>query len=109
MRIEHGNCIRMTRGDNEELLVSCPERPFAEGDVVELTVRRQAGVGPALVRKRVTGFTEGKALISFLPEDTAGLPFCTASYDVQVTFTDLGVKTIVPPADFVIGRENTYD
>lgn len=98
----------MTRGDQERLRVCCPGRPFQEGDVVELTVRRCAGTGAVLLHKRVTEFLEGRAYIDILPEDTAGLPFCTASYDVQVTFTDLGPKTIVRPARFHIGRENTY-
>lgn len=102
--------LRMTRGDDETLIVSCPDRPFAPGDVVELTVRRCPGRGAALIRKRVDAFTEdGKAVACFTPEDTAGLAFGVYSYDVQVTFTDLGVKTIVKPSDFTVGRENTYD
>lgn len=102
--------LRMTRGDDEALAVFCPDRPFAPGDVVELTVRRYAGRGDALIRKRVESFTEeGKAVVSFTPEDTSGLAFGVYSYDVQVTFTDLGVKTIVKPSDFTVGRENTYD
>ncbi len=110
MRLTGRTGLTMTRGDDECLTVSCPDRPFRAGDVVELTVRRYAGQGEALIHKRVEEFTEaGKALVLFTPEDTAGLGFGTYSYDVQVTFTDLGVKTIVPPSEFVVGRENTYD
>ncbi len=110
MEVTEGNGLRMTRGDSETLAVSCPDRPFAAGDVVELTVRRHAGRGEALIRKRVETFTEeGKAVVSFAPEDTSGLAFGVYSYDVQVTFTDLGVKTIVKPSDFEVGKENTYD
>lgn len=104
-----GTDIYMTRGDTERIAVTCPERPFSQGDVVELTVRRFAGAGAVLFHKRVTDFAEGKAHIAIEPEDTAGLPFCAASYDVQVTFADLGVKTVVKPSKFVIGKENTYD
>lgn len=107
MRIS-GTNIYMTRGDTERLTVTCPERPFSEGDMVELTVRAAEAYGAVLLHKRVTEFTEGAAHITFEPEDTAGLPFCEASYDVQATFSDLGVKTIVKPSAFVIGKENTY-
>lgn len=104
-----GTDLSMTRGDNEYLLVSCPDRPFRAGDKVELTVRRISGLGPALLHKVVTDFTQdGKALVTIAPEDTANLPFCTASYDVQATFADLGVKTIVRPSRFEIGKEETY-
>lgn len=104
----NGTDITMTRGDTEHLKVTCPERPFGPGDMVELTVREVEAYGPVLLHKRVTEFTDGAALIAFAPEDTAGLPFCEASYDVQATFTDLGVKTIVKPSRFVIGKEDTY-
>lgn len=104
----NGTDIYMTRGDSERLTVRCPERPFAEGDKVELTVRRYAGTGRKLLHKAVTAFTEGQAVIVFAPEDTAHLPFCEASYDVQLTLADGTVKTIIRPGKFEIGRENTY-
>lgn len=105
----NGTSIYMTRGDNETILVSCQDRPFQEGDKVELTVRRFSGIDPVLLHKEVTSFTEeGKAVLEFAPEDTAQLPFCIASYDVQATFADLGVKTIIRPSPFEIGREESY-
>lgn len=107
MKIDAEHNICMTRGDTEQLVVSCPDRPFAEGDVVELTVRRYKGGGPVLLYKRAETFIDGKAYLEIRPEDTQKLDFGRASYDVQVTFTDLGVKTIIPPARFVLGPENT--
>lgn len=104
----NGTSMYMTRGDTERLLVTCPERPFGDGDVVELTVRRYEGMGAVLLHKRVAEFSAGKALITIAPQDTEKLPFGEASYDVQATFTDLGVKTLVRPSSFVIGKENTY-
>lgn len=106
--IINGTDIYMTRGDSESVTVCCPERPFAEGDKVELTVRRYPGTGRVLLHKEVTAFPEGKAVILFAPEDTAHLPFCTASYDVQVSWADGTVKTIIPPSGFTVGKENTY-
>lgn len=104
-----GTNIYMTRGDSESLAVSCPQRPFAEGDKVELTLRTCAGDGRVLLHKTVTSFTDGKAIIAINPADTSNLPFCDASYDVQVTFADGTVKTIVRPSKFTIGKENTYE
>lgn len=107
-----GRSITMTRGDNEVLIVSLCNRQFQEGDVVELTVRLSAGYGPSVIHKTVTDFTkkgaEGKAVFEFVPKDTQHLQFDTYSYDVQATFHDIGVKTIVRPSNFTIGRENTY-
>lgn len=104
--------ITMTRGDNEVLIVSLRDKKFTTGDVVELTVRQSAGYGPSLIHKTVTEFdrdgAEGKAVFEFEPKDTQMLNFDTYSYDVQATFQDIGVKTIVKPADFTVGRENTY-
>lgn len=105
----NGSDIYMTRGDNEIILVSCRERPFSDGDKVELTVRRVSGYGSVLLHKEVTRFTEdGKALIEITPEDTSALSFGNYSYDVQATFMDLGVKTIVRPSQFTVGKEETY-
>lgn len=104
----NGTDLTLTRGDTEHLTVTCPQRPFAAGDVVELTVRRFAGYGEVLLHKQVTEFQAGAALLTIQPEDTAQLPYCEASYDVQVTFPDLGVKTVVKPSKFVIGKENSY-
>ena len=105
-----GNSLIMTRGDTEPLTVSCPSKPFVDGDIVELTVRKAAGFGPALIRKKVTQFTEeGKAQFEFEPADTGKLDFGTYSYDVQVTYADIGVKTIIKPSDFVLDKENTYE
>lgn len=105
-----GTSIFMTRGDNEVLTVSCPDKPFTNGDVVELTVRMSAGYGPSLIHKVVTDFTDdGEALVTFEPKDTSSLQFGTYSFDVQVTYADIGVKTIVKPSDFTLGKENTYE
>lgn len=108
MRIE-GTALYMTRGDTEALTVSCPNRPFSKGDIVEMTVRQFEGFGDVLLYKKVSSFTEdGKAEIYIAPQDTDALMFGSYSYDVQVTFTDLGVKTVVKPSLFVVGKENTY-
>ena len=109
MTVIGGTTLSMVRGDTETLIVRMPTRPPAEGDILELTVRRRAGSGPALIHKKLTAFPEGAGTFTFAPEDTEGLEFGTYSYDIQATFSDLGVKTLVKPSDFVLERENTYD
>lgn len=104
-----GNEIRLTRGDDETLTVSVDEKPFVAGDKVELTVREMAGYGEVLIHKTVTEFTDGKAVFHFSPEDTGPLKFGKYSYDCQVTFADIGVKTIIRPSPFVVEVENTYE
>lgn len=109
MRVSNTD-LYMTRGDTESITISCPARPFDTGDVVEMTVREMPGFGNVLIHKKVTVFTDdGKAVIYIDPHDTSNLAFLEYSYDVQVTFTDIGVKTIVKPSKFVIETENTYD
>lgn len=105
-----GTSIRMTRGDTEVLSVSCPKKPFVQGDVVHLTVRFSAGFGPPMLHKKVTEFTDdGRALVTFEHEDTAHLDFGLYSFDVQVDYHDIGIKTIVKPDDFKLDKENTYE
>ena len=71
-------------------------------------MRQYTGRGKVLLHKRVEVFSDGKAYLEIRPEDTEGLAVGLASYDVQATFTDLGVKTIIPPARFQLGPENTW-
>lgn len=114
MKID-GTSIYMTRGDSESFLVSMRKdgeteiTPFETGDKVEMTIRNAPGGKAKILHKEVTEFTEdGRARIVIEPADTNELQFKTYSYDIQVTFANGNVKTIVRPSDFVIGAENTY-
>lgn len=99
----------MTRGDSESILVSCPQNPFSEGDIITFTVRKSA-LSPKVIEKNVTDFTEdGKALIGITPADTAGLLFDSYLYDIQWTKADGTVTTIIKPASFGIEKEVSYD
>ena len=105
-----GTKISMIRGDDESLTVTAGYKKFMPGDMVEITVRQYAGLGTKVLHKVATEFTEdGKAEFHFSPQDTGMLAFGTYSYDCQVTFQDIGVKTIIPPSTFEIKMENTYD
>lgn len=98
----------ITRGDDKTFVVSVAQKPFTSGDSVTMTVRQRAGQGEALITKTVTTFYDGKAVIDFVPADTEELAFGTYSYDVEATYQDVGVKTVITPSDFVIGQEDTY-
>ena len=105
-----GNDVEMTRGDTEELTVYVPSKPFVTGDYVELTIRKTTASKQIFLHKKIEDFTEkeGKAVFHFEPEDTASIPWGKYSYDVQATFNDIGVKTIIKPSVFKIGEEDTY-
>ena len=109
MRIDANNHIRMTRGDSETLTVTCEQRPFEEGDILELTMRESKAYPEKVLEKKVSSFEDGKAVIVFNPEDTSGLKFKEYVYDIQLTQADGTVTTIVKPAAFTIEFEVTYD
>lgn len=100
----------MTRGDNEDLTVYVPNKAFVSGDVVEITLRKSPASKQVMLHKTVDTFTEkeGKAVFHFAPSDTNTIPWGKYSYDVQVTFLDVGVKTIIKPSPFILGEEDTY-
>ena len=104
------NNIEMTRGDTEELTVYVPSKAFVAGDIIELTIRKTPAAKLIFLHKTVSDFTEkeGKAVFHFEPEDTASIPWGKYSYDIQATFADIGVKTIIKPSAFVLGEEDTY-
>lgn len=102
-----GENISMTRGDSETLTVSC-DRPFVNGDVVEMTVRKTATSDEEMY-KRVEEFTlDGKAIIEINTEDTEDMAFGSHLYDVQLTTYDGKVITIIKPHTFYLDKEITY-
>lgn len=108
-----GTHLYMTRGDSENLTVSCfldeNIEPFEKGDIVEFTVRANY-FSEKLIYKKVTEFTlEGKAQIIIEPEDTKDMEFRDYKYDIQITFADGRVKTVVKDSVLTIGGEVTYE
>ena len=103
----NGTNLTMTRGDTEELIVSCSD-PFRDGDEVAMTVRESAD-SPVEFQKIVREFSEeGKAVIVIDHEDTEGMNFGTFLYDIQITREDGEVKTPVKPSKFTLTEEITY-
>ena len=105
----NGYSLEMTRGDTESITVSCEGHPFEEGDIVEMTVRKRASSEDRAFYKRIDMFNEdGSATIPINPEDTADLSFGSYMYDIQLTFADGTVATIIKPNSFVLLEEVTY-
>ncbi len=101
-----GTDLCMTRGDSEIITVRVTGYTLTEGDMVELTVRRNVKTPPVLY-KRVTEFRDNAAQIAIDPQDTRDLPFGVYVYDVQLTYGG-AVKTIIRPSKFTIGEEVTH-
>lgn len=101
-----GTNLSMVRGDSEAILVT-PSVAFEPGDVVFFTVRRVVD-SPIMIQKTITTFIDGAAHISIEPEDTQTLRPGTYVYDIQVTWADGSVKTLVEKSEFRIKEEVTY-
>ena len=105
------NKIEMSRGGSETLTVPLDDEtgPVAlvTGDSVKFTVRRTASDTVKNISKTVTAFTNGLAFITIRPADTATMEFGWYVYDVEVTFVNGDVKTIVV-GPFIVSEEVTY-
>ena len=103
--------MSMTRGNTEAFYVSCKRDGvaynFVPGDKVYFTVKKSIQSTEKALQKVVSIFTDGKALIEISPADTKPLLACQYTYDVQITFADGLVKTVLGPAAFALGPEVT--
>lgn len=105
--------MTMIRGDTEAFYVSCKEngatRSFIAGDKVYFTVKKYASSSEIILQKIIDSFTDGKALIEISPENTSELEIAEYVYDIQITFKDGMVKTVMGPASFSLTAEVTYE
>lgn len=83
--IVSGTDLFMTRGDSESISVTISGYDIQPGDFVEMTIR-QRPASPVVIYKKVTEFSENKAIISILPEETSDLSTGDYIYDIQLTF-----------------------
>ena len=113
MKIQ-GTNISMTRGDSEAIKVAVKDTlgnviPLLSGDTIHFTVRKHTLSTTKIIEKIITEFDDGEALITIDPQDTNDLSFASYVYDIQLTRENGMVKTIVPPSQFLITGEVTYD
>lgn len=106
MKIQ-GTNITMIRGDSESITVTCSPTSFSAGDTVYFTVREDAEE-PIVLQKVVTEFTDGQAVIGIQHADTEGMEFGDYVYDIQVTWANGTVTTLVPASRFRLNEEVTY-
>lgn len=101
-----GNTIHITRGDtgqfdiellNSDGTVYEPQT----GDVVTFTVKKGTDEEEILIQK--TGLS-----IEIEPVDTENLRYGIYKYDIQVTFADGRVCTVITPNDFKVKDEVTF-
>ena len=108
-----GTNISMIRGDRESITVRCQNpdgsnHPFAEGDKVYFTVKKDAYQAEPVLQKIAREFGEnGEAIIEITPEDTKQLDFTAYKYDVQLSAASGRVTTIIPLSTFKVGEEIT--
>lgn len=97
------NTIRFTRGDTVrlEITVSNPDGTvykLKEGDLIEFTVKKNTDSKVEIIKKSGTD-------IVIEPEETTGLEYGKYMYDVQVTFADGSIDTVILPSPFIILEE----
>lgn len=109
----NGKNIRLVRGDSDSITVQLSEgneaKPLVVGDRVYFTVKKSPYESAKVLQKTITEFVDGKAIIPITHDDTKDMEFKSYVYDIQITFADGTVKTIVPPSQFEIMPEVTYE
>ena len=108
------NDIYMTRGDTESLTIYCTDESgniidFVQVDTVYFTVKHSIYSDENLIQKKITTFSEGKAIIEIEPEDTKNMAYGNYRYDIQLTTFDDNVITLIRPSLFTVEGEITYD
>jgi len=105
-KIEYGK-IFITRGDSAafDIQVRQPDKrtiyELSDGDVLTFTVKASDTEIEYLLQK--TGQT-----IHIDPVDTQKLAYGRYLYDVQLTFADGTINTIIPPTPFIVCNEITF-
>jgi hypothetical protein len=107
-----GTNISMIRGNTESITVKLSladgtPKALVSGDKVYFTVKKNLLDTVKALQKIVTTFVDGAAIITLAHTDTASMPILQYYYDVQITFADGTVKTVVGPAQFILTAEVT--
>lgn len=100
------NEIILTRGDSVEFDIELlnadgSSYDIQEFDTIEFTVKKNVYSTNTLIHKVGSH-------INIEPYDTAGMSYGDYVYDVQVTFQDGSVDTVIPPTRFRIMSEVTF-
>ena len=105
--IIEGTNLSMINGDTEILTVHLKDLDgvqieLVSGDTVYFTVKEEATDTPTILQKTVTSFTSGDAVITLDSADTISLDIKTYVYDIQVTYADATIGTLIEPSNFTL-------
>ena len=98
----------MTRGDTESLRITVyrdgEEYALQDGDKLVFTLKQSVFSKNILLQKN---FIDNEIKIEH--EDTKDLNYGTYYYDVQLTFANGDVQTVIKPSKFILTDEVNYD
>lgn len=103
------NEIKLTRGDTESFSLSITdanglEYEMQEGDKLVFTVKKSVYEEKPIIQKDVVDKT-----FTIEHEDTKNLAYGTYCYDIQLTFANGSVSTIIKPTKFIVDEEVNFD
>lgn len=100
--------FQMTRGDTETLKITVfrddEEYTLQEGDKLVFTLKQNTYTKNILLQKL---FVDNEIRIEH--EDTKDLNYGTYYFDVQLTFANGDVQTVIKPSKFILTDEVNYD
>lgn len=104
------NEVFLTRGDNADLVVIIYDidgeiYTLQTGDTMVFTVKYNCVTEDIIIQKDITE----DSTIHIVPSDTNDLRYGTYKFDVQLTRANGKVYTVIPPCNFNITKEVTFD
>ena len=104
------NEVRLTRGDNADIIVQIKDLngdtyELQEGDKLLFTMKRNCKTDIIVIQKDITS----DQVISIEHNDTKDLDYGTYYFDVQCTLADGNVYTVIEPHPFIIEKEVTFN
>ena len=102
--------VYLTRGDNADILVKIYDEDKTEyelqpGDTLTFTLKNNCETTTVLIQKDCSS----DSMIHLTPSDTNGLKYGIYNFDVQLTLANGKVYTVIPPHDFEITKEVTFN
>ena len=104
------NEVRLTRGDNADIIVQIKDLngdtyELQEGDKLLFTMKRNCKTDIIVIQKDITS----DQVISIEHDDTKDLDYGTYYFDIQCTLADGNVYTVIEPHPFIIEKEVTFN
>lgn len=103
----NGKTITLTRGDTFVAQISLTDSEghaytLAEGDVIRFAAKRAYHSTAVLITKAIPHET---MLLTLNPQDTKNLPFGEYVYDIQLTYANGDVDTVIDKGALVLTEE----